>query len=102
MQPEPIAPAHEPSFAERPAQVSQPAPEPDAHEDEKPVLRRSTVREKVSFGSSAPAADTPAPVVHSAPEPSPAASSEPAPADDTSDNQPRKAGWWSRRFGGGD
>ncbi len=103
VQPEPIAPAHEPSFAERPAQVSQPAPEPDAHEDEKPVLRRSTVREKVSFGSSAPAADTPAPVVHSAPEePSPAASSEPAPADDTSDNQPRKAGWWSRRFGGGD
>ena len=67
VQPEPIAPAHEPSFAERPAQVSQPAPEPEAHEDEKPVLRRSTVREKVSFGSSAPAADTPAPAVHSAP-----------------------------------
>jgi len=65
--------------------------------------RRSTVREKVSFVSSAPA--EPAPTIsHSAPEPlvSPApAPSEPAPA--TSDEAaPRKAGWWSRRFGSGE
>ena len=98
VQPEPIAPAHEPHFAEQPAPsaVSPPAAEP---ESERPAARRSTVREKVSFG--APAADTPAPVAHSTPDPSPA-SPEPAPASDTSDSQPRKAGWWSRRFGGGE
>ncbi len=100
VQPEPIAPAHEPQFTEppAPAAVNPPPAEP---ESEKPALRRSTVREKVSFGS-APAAEAPAPVVHSTPEPSAAPSSEPAPAAEISDNQPRKAGWWSRRFGGGE
>jgi ribonuclease E len=79
------------------------AAEPAAEETEKPAARRSTVREKVSFGStsSTPAADTPAPVAHSAPEPAPAA--EPVPtSSDASADQPRKAGWWSRRFGGGE
>jgi ribonuclease E len=38
--------------------------------------------------------------MNSTPEPSPDATSEAAPAAETSDNQPRKAGWWSRRFGG--
>jgi len=99
--PEPIAPAHEPNFAEQPAPSAVSAPAAES-ESERAVPRRSTVREKVSFGSSAPAADTPAPVVHGTPDPSPAASPEAAPASDTSDSQPRKAGWWSRRFGGGE
>ena len=38
-------------------------------------------------------------VAHAPPEPTSAA--EPA-ASETSDAQPRKAGWWSRRFGGGE
>jgi ribonuclease E len=65
--------------------------------------RRSTVREKVSFLSSAQA--EPAPSVSesvaeqmAAPEPAPAA---PAPAP-TAEAAPRKAGWWSRRFGSGE
>ena len=62
--------------------------------------RRSTVREKVSFLADAqPAASSPA--SHSQPaEPAPAPA-EPA-ADTTTDTQPRKAGWWSRRFGNGE
>jgi ribonuclease E len=70
--------------------------EPVSEEGDKPV-RRSTVREKVSFGSSSTAVpETSAP--HSTAEP--AQSAEPAP-EASSDGQPRKAGWWSRRFGGG-
>ena len=63
--------------------------------------RRSTVREKVSFLSSAQA--EPAPSVNdsvaeqiAAPEPA-----APAPAS-TGEAAPRKAGWWSRRFGSGE
>ena len=62
--------------------------------------RRSTVREKVSFGiarsrdagARAAAGLTPAPAP-------PDASAQPEPAPDA--DQPRRAGWWSRRFGGG-
>ena len=95
VQPEPIATAPEAQHVEPPqaAAVSEP---PAEMEHEKPAPRRSTVREKVSFGSgSAPTTEAPAPVAHSAPEPTP------APAPETSEAQPRKAGWWSRRFGGG-
>jgi ribonuclease E len=104
VQPEPIAPAPEPQFAQAPSHesASQPASEPVAHDNEKHAPRRSTVREKVSFASSAPVAESSAPIVHSAPMPGPDASPEPAPEAETSDNQPRKAGWWSRRFGGGE
>jgi ribonuclease E len=101
VQPEPIAPAHEPQLTEQHAPEAVSAPDTEA-ENDKPVARRSTVREKVSFGSSAPVADAPAPVAQSTPEPSSGAVSEPGQAADTSDNQPRKAGWWSRRFGGGE
>jgi ribonuclease E len=95
--PEPIAPMSEPQPSYQPAPEPVSAAEPLAPEGEKP--RRSTVREKVSFGSSStPAADAPAPVVHNAPEAAPAAE----PAADASADQPRKAGWWSRRFGGGE
>jgi ribonuclease E len=103
VQPEPIAPA-EPQFAQAPSHepASPQAPEPVAPDNEKHAPRRSTVREKVSFASSAPVAESPAPIAHSAPVPEPDASPEPAPAAETSDHQPRKAGWWSRRFGGGE
>jgi ribonuclease E len=59
------------------------------------------VREKVSFlVDTRP--DTAPPVDRSQPEPS----SAPAPAqpasETTTDTQPRRAGWWSRRFGNGE
>ncbi len=77
------------------------AQEEAAHEAEKAARRRSTVREKVSFLVNAqPEAAAP---VNLSPEPAPVA---PAPAESTpeaaSDNQPRRAGWWSRRFGNGE
>jgi ribonuclease E len=98
VQPEPIAPAHDP----QPAHQASPEPvnaqhDPVSEEGDKPV-RRSTVREKVSFGSSSTAAsDAPVPAAQAA---EPEQSAEPAPEAST-DAQPRKAGWWSRRFGGG-
>jgi ribonuclease E len=96
-----FAPA-EPTPAAASAPVAA-APEP-AQDDDKPARRRSTVREKVSFASAAPAiepeavsptvaAEAPAPVA--APV-TPPASTPDAPA------APRKAGWWSRAFGGGE
>lgn len=98
-QPEPYAPAP----VETPVQ---PAPsaavvEEESAADEKAARRRSTVREKVSFLSSSPsepatpAAAAPEPVAPPAPEPAPEAASETPAA-------PRRAGWWSRRFGGGE
>lgn len=80
------------------------APEPEAESE--PVTeateskrRRSTVREKVSFGL---AGDIPpAPQADAAPtEPADAPSAEP-PAAEAQPERPRRAGWWSRRFGGG-
>lgn len=99
VQPEPIAPAPEPQFAHEPA--SPPASEPVAHDNEKHSPRRSTVREKVSFGSSAPVSDVAAPAVHSSPEATPVTEPAPEEAAPSSESAPRKAGWWSRRFGGG-
>jgi ribonuclease E len=103
VQPEPIAPAHEPQPVHQtsPEIVSSQPSEPAAHEGDKHTPRRSTVREKVSFGSSnAPASPAPAPAAHSAPESAPAA--EPAASAAASEAPQRKAGWWSRRFGGGE
>lgn len=84
----------------------QPAPSAAAVEeepaaDEKAARRRSTVREKVSFLTSSPGepatpvATAPEPVAPPAPEPAPEAAAETPAA-------PRRAGWWSRRFGGGE
>jgi ribonuclease E len=90
-QPEPVASAPAP-IAEDAGQEAERAA----------ARRRSTVREKVSFATSAPAEPVPS-LSHSAPEPvgSPApAPTEPAP--EASDDAPRKAGWWSRRFGSGE
>jgi ribonuclease E len=79
------------------------AQEEAAHEAEKAARRRSTVREKVSFlVNGQPEAATPVNLSPDLP-PTPAAA---APAESTpeaaSDNQPRRAGWWSRRFGNGE
>ena len=80
-----------------------PSVEETAQEAEKAAARRrSTVREKVSFLSDAP----PSTVTSAEPRPAepPAATSAPAQPEPepAGDNQPRKAGWWSRRFGGGE
>jgi len=86
----------------QPEPVSTPASEPVAEDDDKPAPRRSTVREKVSFGSTtAPAAEAPAMVAPHTPSSMQAA--EPVAAPDASaEPRTRKAGWWSRRFGGGE
>jgi ribonuclease E len=117
VQPEPIAPAAEPHSADDlPAQEAANASaapltpaasaaelEPTTPEQtEKAGPRRSTVREKVTFLSDTQ--PTAAPVI---PEPAPSAASEPAEpaasADQAGDaGAPRRAGWWSRRFGGGE
>jgi ribonuclease E len=98
IQPEAVAPPPERQPAE---QVPPEAPRASVHEEaaqeaERAARRRSTVREKVSFLVDAQPAP---PVNHSQPEPSAA----PAPAETTpeatDDAQPRRAGWWSRRFG---
>jgi ribonuclease E len=87
----------------------QPEPEPvpaaatEEPADDKAARRRSTVREKVSFMTSNPA--EPATPVASAPEPvaPPEPAPEPAPeAAGETPAAPRRAGWWSRRFGGGE
>jgi ribonuclease E len=103
-QPEPVAPSPSLQHAEHvqpePARAS--AEVETAQEAERAARRRSTVREKVSFLVDAQP-DTATPVSRSQPEPSAAA---PAPAESSSgaadDGQPRKAGWWSRRFGNGE
>jgi ribonuclease E len=105
-QPDPVS--EQPRVNEPPrAEPARPEPAHDetAREAEK-ARRRSTVREKVSFGvesrpeASPPAAEQPQSAAAApADEPEPASQTSPAPAADT---QPRRAGWWSRRFGGGE
>jgi ribonuclease E len=86
----------------------QQAPPPDTaaesqHEAERAAARRrSTVREKVSFLANAQG-DVAAPNQDQAHQtPAPAAEPAQPPAAETTENQPRRAGWWSRRFGGGE
>lgn len=106
VQPEPAPqPMWQPAEHASPETVaSAPTPEETAQEaDRAAARRRSTVREKVSFMSSAQPDSAPA-VSHSAPEPM--AQPTPAPAEPapsaTTEAAPRKAGWWSRRFGSGE
>ena len=103
----PVAPEREPA-ASAPAPVTPPAataPAAPAQDDDKPARRRSTVREKVSFASSTPAPVEPeaaAPVAAvETPAPVAAPVAPPAPQPDAP-AAPRKAGWWSRAFGGGE
>ena len=97
------APA-EPVREERPAYVAPPEPvshhisTPDDAAADSAPRKRSTVREKVSFFFSDAPKQEPAPV----PVQAPASSSEPAQsesqvANEPETNQPRRAGWWSRR-----
>jgi ribonuclease E len=99
-----IAPRPEPQPAESapPEAPHAPAETETAQEAERAAARRrSTVREKVSFLVAAQP-DAPAPVNHSQPEPA-TAPAPPQPAvEPAGDNQPRRAGWWSRRFGNGE
>ncbi len=100
-QPEPVA-ASQPSLQPEnhaPPAVA-PTSEETAQEAEKAARRRSTVREKVSFGTNSAPVETSAPGMHSTPEAASSATTEPA-AETNGEGQPRKAGWWSRRFGGG-
>jgi len=95
-QPEPQAPVETPVQSASSAVVVEEEPAVD----EKAARRRSTVREKVSFVSSSPSEPAasvaaPEPVAPPAPEPAQEAASETPAA-------PRRAGWWSRRFGGGE
>jgi ribonuclease E len=116
VQPESIAPSPERSIApppERPhadhaQQDQQEVVRPSAQEDtaqeaERAARRRSTVREKVSFLVEARPDAAPAAVNHS-PPPEPSVAPAPAqPASEAADDgQPRRAGWWSRRFGSGE
>jgi ribonuclease E len=97
-QPEPQlqAPAETPVL---PAPAAAVVEEEPASDDKAAARRRSTVREKVSFLSSSPS--EPATAVAAAPEP--VAPAEPAPEAATeTPAAPRRAGWWSRRFGGGE
>ncbi|NEW91084.1 ribonuclease E/G [Rhodopseudomonas sp. BR0M22] len=131
-----VQPSFEPAVeTEQPQQVahSEPPAAPVAasdgadHSDEddtaakKAARRRSTVREKVSFGTPAAASETtvePAAATEHAPSaqtdrpmasepavespavpPSPQVAAEPA--QEPAPTAPRRVGWWSRRFGGG-
>jgi ribonuclease E len=103
VQPESVAAQPEQQHADRaqqePARASVEAE--TAQEAERAARRRSTVREKVSFLVDAQPAAAPASVSHGQPQPAAAAPAEPA-SETTTDTQPRKAGWWSRRFGNGE
>jgi len=100
IQPESIAPTPEPQPVDHGhGEARASTQEETAQEAERAARRRSTVREKVSFLVNAqPEASSP--VTHS-----PGPSAPPAPAESASeatDSQPRRAGWWSRRFGNGE
>jgi ribonuclease E len=93
-EPQTIAPAQpEPARASSEAETAQEAERAAAR-------RRSTVREKVSFLTTSQP-EAPAAVTPSQPEP-PAPAPAQSAAETTTDTQPRKAGWWSRRFGSGE
>jgi ribonuclease E len=107
LEPEPAAsqPFSSQPFSSQSDQASQEAARaPDAEEtheaDKAAARRRSTVREKVSFLSDAQPASAPAAEQRPA-EPVAPASDQPA-DESAAETAPRKAGWWSRRFGGGE
>jgi ribonuclease E len=107
-----IAPAAEPqAVTESPpeetiapvSQVMDERTEPLKTEGEK-APRRSTVREKVSFVTEPRPAEPVAPVNASEGEPASEAPTPPVAAEPIASEAtaPRRAGWWSRRFGGGE
>jgi ribonuclease E len=103
IQPEPMAPPPERTYDDP---VPQEAPRVSAQEEaaqeaERAARRRSTVREKVSFLVDAQPQASPS-VDRGQPEPSPAPAPAETPVPATDEGQPRRAGWWSRRFGNGE
>jgi ribonuclease E len=104
VQPQSIAPTPEPQQADHGQQepARAPAEVETAQEAERAARRRSTVREKVSFLVDAPR-DAAPPVSPGQPEPAapPVPAAQPD-SETTTDTQPRRAGWWSRRFGSGE
>jgi ribonuclease E len=100
-QPEPVAPQPETQQAAPHQQETPSAPVQDetAQEAERAARRRSTVREKVSFAVNAQPSEAPAMADANA-QPAPAPE-QPAP-EAAGGDQPRRAGWWSRRFGNGE
>ncbi len=86
----------------RPQEVAPTAEAETAQEAERAAARRrSTVREKVSFMANAQP-EAAAPVSNNPPQPPTAAPAPAEPASEATDGQPRRAGWWSRRFGNGE
>jgi ribonuclease E len=104
-QPEPVASQPEPQQVDHHQQEALPAPaaqDETAQEAERAARRRSTVREKVSFAVNTQPPEAPA-AASLQPEPPAAAVAPQQPASETAtDEQPRRAGWWSRRFGNGE
>jgi ribonuclease E len=106
-----LAPAAEPQAATepQPETTATSAPQAAAEQAEAKVEsekapRRSTVREKVSVFTESRSTTPAAPVNASESEPAPVTATPPAteePAATTATPAPRRAGWWSRRFGGG-
>jgi ribonuclease E len=90
--------APSPALREQPESAEAPqAPSPPAE----PPRRRSTVRERAPSAGSEDAAANAAPP---SPPPAPPAAEQPSAGEgtETSDGaQPRRTGWWSRRFAGG-
>lgn len=102
VQPEPRAEVRTEAPAQpEPASATTTATSEEESAGDKAARRRSTVREKVSFlvnsqpEPATPVAQVTEPVAAPAPEPAPEPTSETPAA-------PRRAGWWSRRFGGGE
>jgi ribonuclease E len=105
----PIAPEPQAASPDIEAQPQNPAEQPDVAspsddardqaipESGKAGRRRSTVREKVSFTSDE--APPVAPTIQSQPEETSPEQQQPPEA--SNEDRPRRAGWWSRRFGSG-
>jgi len=92
------------SQPETPTERAPPEPVPTAAPEMSPdadrsAKRRSTVREKVSFGGDAPSAPAAAPDLVQASGPEPSAPAADPTTGQTAEPAPRRAGWWSRRFG---
>ncbi|ABD07711.1 RNAse E [Rhodopseudomonas palustris HaA2] len=103
---EPVQAQQSEPVASAPAQDAAPSAQAqdDAAAERAAARRRSTVREKVNFGSSEPKveASTPLAIEPAAQQPEPApAIPEPQAAAEPAPEPSRRAGWWSRRFGGG-
>jgi ribonuclease E len=101
-EPQSVAPPpeqHQPyQDQQQPARTSEPE---NPHEAERAGRRRSTVREKVSFPPDTQSA-APVPSNSQPSEPSTAPAPADQPSEQASEGLPRRAGWWSRRFGSGE